>query len=241
MTTLKERLLTPLRGNDLLPPDGFVFLGNRLGRHQFHLTPARRRLGHGATMCGDINESTSHVMEYLIEPNASRACEACRQLATPGAMPQGTSTLTRAERIDAANAVIEAISDHGRRFFHYRDPATGDERVTRIEQTLAGRLVLIDCYTGARVAMVEGRRWKGFTQGGTMRRLVEELVVFIRAGRLVRPGHFALAPTSLGHEPGSNIWGYDAEAFAAVQVAVIATGAVAQPGRAAAPNPKEST
>ncbi|WP_223483619.1 hypothetical protein [Pseudomonas sp. A-RE-19] len=56
-------------------------------------------------------------------------------------------------------------------------------------------------------------RWRGFTHGGTLRRLVEEFRDYIRTGTPLSP--FYLGPERSFDK--SNIWGYDQAGMQAVR------------------------
>lgn len=82
-------------------------------------------------------------------------------------------------RADAANALLDHISNLGRRFFHHAG------RVSRFEVDDRGHIWFIDKYTTCRLychgseALTDYR----FTEGGTLRRLCLALRDFIRTGK----------------------------------------------------------
>lgn len=118
--------------------------------------------------------------------------------------------MAKSERLEHANALIQAISNHGRRFFYC--VSTG--QTSRMELDERGRVWFIDDYTGTRINVASKRRWIGFSHGGTLRDLVEAMRDYIQRGDLLHPEH--IAPTRINPENG-NIWGYSAEAAAALR------------------------
>lgn len=120
-------------------------------------------------------------------------------------------------RIDRANALLRAIATTGRRFFSYTDG--GVTRVSYFDRLgPSSRLWLIDAYTQHPVYLHHppGRRWRGFTGGGTLQRLVVALRDFIRHGQPVSPGHFGPWPDVLC---GGDLWGYGDDMAIVRQVA----------------------
>lgn len=122
--------------------------------------------------------------------------------------------MSKAERLGHANALIEVISRHGRRFFRNRESGA----IARLELDASGRLWWIDEYRGSRVytgkVMGYPHRWRGFSHGGTLRSLVEALRGYVLRGELLHPEY--IAPSRIDPTNG-DIWGYGAEAAAAVR------------------------
>jgi len=122
--------------------------------------------------------------------------------------------MSKAERLGHANALIEVISRHGRRFFRNRESGA----IARLELDASGRLWWIDEYRGSRVytgkVMGYPHRWRGFRHGGTLRSLVEALRGYVLRGELLHPEY--IAPSRIDPTNG-DIWGYGAEAAAAVR------------------------
>lgn len=104
------------------------------------------------------------------------------------------------ERIAHANDVLLSVSKYGRRFFYSRD----HDRVARFMLDGNGRLRLIDEQSGRSVMMVTDGRWRGFGNGGTLRRLVEDLAHYIRSGEKIR-NHFGPWPEWICD---GDLWGY---------------------------------
>ena len=116
-------------------------------------------------------------------------------------------------RVDHANALIEAISRHGRRFFF--DKASG--RVARLQLDPRGRVWFVDDYSGKAIYTHKtsfGNRWRGFSHGGTLRSLVESMRDYIVAGTPI--SCWVIAPTYLQRE-GEDMWGYGPQARDAIR------------------------
>ena len=122
----------------------------------------------------------------------------------------------REDRRRKANAVIWAMSAHGRRFFY-------SERTGRTAHFIfdeRGRLRFVDDYSGKAIH-VNAKHWKhGFTHGGTCRNIVVELAAYITHNRPVWAGLFMTRPEYLG----GDVWGYGEEAMTRVIGDIIASG-----------------
>ena len=122
---------------------------------------------------------------------------------------KASMTTTKQQRVEHCNQLIGIIASHGRQFF--RCKSTGN--VASMEVDARGRVWFHDYYTRKRIYTHEtsfGNEWRGFTSGGTLRSLVEELRDYIRTGK-------PLARNRIGftRNDGSNIWGYSQEAIEA--------------------------
>lgn len=117
----------------------------------------------------------------------------------------------REERLAHANAVIQAVSDHGRRFFYGED----SQRRSMFRLDDRGALWFDDHYRGTPVYVAYKGNWRGFSEGGTLRSMVEALALYIREGTPIRPGHFG--PWNPGIIPNGDLWGYGAAAMTAVR------------------------
>ena len=117
--------------------------------------------------------------------------------------------LTKAERLADANYAIFIISMFGHRFFHSKK----HNRVAKFELRLDGKLFLKDEHTDKRVLIVKGGRWRGFSNGGTLRRLVEGLAKYIRTGEPARWCFGPLHPEIRDQD----LWGYGDDAMRCVQ------------------------
>ncbi len=103
-------------------------------------------------------------------------------------------------RVEAVNAFLEEIASVGRQFF--RDKSG---RVTRFELDARGRVWLIDKWREDRVFTHYAGRWRGFTEGGTLRYLCCALRDFIRMGDPVPAHHFGPWPAWMCD---GDPWGY---------------------------------
>lgn len=126
--------------------------------------------------------------------------------------------MTKQERVVEANKVIEAISRHGRRFFHH------EGRVTRFDLDARGRVWLIDKYSGRRVYTHYPYGWKGFSEGGTLRSLCQDLRDYIRTGKPIRQEWFGPFPD---WRCGGDPWGYGTEGMEALRADIKSLPAVA--------------
>lgn len=122
-----------------------------------------------------------------------------------------TTLRSKEQRAEHVNQVIRIIADHGRRFFY----SQAVNRYASMEVDQRGKVWFVDDYSGKRVFTHEtvwGGRWRGFSHGGTLRRLVEEFRDYIRTG-------VPMNPLWLGQErfDDSNIWGYDEEGIRSVR------------------------
>lgn len=106
-------------------------------------------------------------------------------------------------RIENANQVLRVISSHGRRFFW----SEKHKRVSHFIGT-AKAVYYVDHWTGSVIDTADGKEWHGFTNGGTMRALVENLVQYIRTGNPVTRWHFG--PWDHDYCRG-DLWGYGQE------------------------------
>lgn len=108
-------------------------------------------------------------------------------------------------RVDQANAVIRAVSDHGARLMYSPEY----KRVARFDVDSHCQLWLIDSHTGMKVYPRDGEDWPGFTAGPIAEVLIESLVIYIRTGKAIAPSWMRI---------GQNPQGYDKEAMAAVRM-----------------------
>ena len=126
------------------------------------------------------------------------------------------------DRLEKANDLLQAIASCGRRFFFHSD----DGAVSRLELDHRGRVWLIDHYSKRRVYTHDERsKWRGFTNGGTLRALICDLRDFVVRGELLHPGVLGFGR--------DNHWAYGGD-LAIVQDAAIRLGLVdlslTQPG-----------
>lgn len=144
------------------------------------------------------------------------------------------------DRLGHANALIRIIASHGRRFFWYGgvnrwDQATKSstfeaaDRMARLELR-NGRVYFVDDYTQKAVythmtANFENG-WRGFSHGGTLRSLVEDMRDYVMKGTLI-PRWKIVIERSGARSLEENIWGYDVAAARAVRDAAYALPIIA--------------
>ncbi len=133
-----------------------------------------------------------------------------------------TEATARQQRVVHANALIQAIAAHGRRFFY----CVQQDRSARIEVDQRGRVWWIDDYTGKRIfthPTPAGNRWRGFSQGGTLRHLAEMMREYITTGTPIARGYIA---PSMSY---GDLWGYGEAGTVAVRDAAFALPIMAPP------------
>lgn len=108
-------------------------------------------------------------------------------------------TTDRTERLEAANELLRVIASCGRKFFAYGD------RVSRFEVDGRGRIWFIDKYTQKRIYVQYKGEWKAFSDGGTLRRLIEHLRDFITHGNRIPAHTFGPWPDWVCK---GDLWGY---------------------------------
>lgn len=112
------------------------------------------------------------------------------------------SATIKEQRAAHANELIDVIARHGRRFFHNQR----HQRNARIELR-NGRVYFIDDYSGKAIythRTTFENRWRGFSHGGTLRSLIEQLRDYIMNGTLL--SRWVIAPAYANSD--GDIWGY---------------------------------
>lgn len=109
---------------------------------------------------------------------------------------------TKQERLIDANKLIEVIASCGRRFFRHGD------RVGELELSVSGRIFYVDAYAGKRIYTHYRYRWRGFSEGGTLRFLIIALRDYVTKGAPVNPSTFGPWPS---WNCGGDLWGYGAD------------------------------
>lgn len=135
-------------------------------------------------------------------------------------MPQLSTT--KAERLRHANELISAISRHGRRFFYNHE----NNRTAHFRIKLDGRLYFRDDYTDTLIYTAYRGRWRYFSHGGNMRRLVDDLATYIRTGERIWRGHFGPWP---GWRAGGDLWFYGPADMAALRQEIDGNPALRRP------------
>jgi hypothetical protein len=110
--------------------------------------------------------------------------------------------MSKAERVKIANEMLLAIASCGRKFFAYQD------RVSRFELDERGRIWFVDKYTQKRIYVAYRGNWRKFSDGGTLRTLVERLRDFIRSEILLPAGIFGPWPEWICD---GDLWAYGAD------------------------------
>lgn len=128
--------------------------------------------------------------------------------------------MAKRQRLGEANAVLVAISQRGRCFFAHQG------RVSRFEIDLAGKLWLRDKYTWKRCYVAYRYRWRHFSDGGTLRRLVDALANYIRTGHRIPGRLFGPWPESYCR---GDLWGYGKAEMAALRAELASSPAVEWP------------
>jgi hypothetical protein len=145
------------------------------------------------------------------------------------------------ERLEHANALIKIIASHGRRFFWHRGSIVWNEgtkaptfvpadRYAQFELR-KGRVYFVDEYTGKAIythRTVLGNGWRGFSHGGTLRALVEDMRDYILNATPIPRWKIVIQQRSK-NDLEDNIWGYDVEAALAVRAAAYALPIIALP------------
>jgi len=123
---------------------------------------------------------------------------------------------TKKERAEQANRFLAAIAGCGRQFFAHNG------RVSRFAVDDRGRIWFVDAYREAKIyTACKWSRWRGFSEGGTLRALVLQLCDFIRTGT---PASIHLGPWPDWICNG-DLWGYGGD-METVRQAAQAAGVV---------------
>lgn len=93
--------------------------------------------------------------------------------------------MDKQKRLETINKLIKFISERGRRFFYTKDTINHDGvRNVAYMKLINGRIYFVDNYTTKEIAVLDnGRDWKGFSHGGTLRALVLDFTELIRNGK----------------------------------------------------------
>ena len=101
-------------------------------------------------------------------------------------------------RAQKANEFLREIAGCGRRFFHHAG------RISAFEADYGGRVWFEDAYSQKRIYTHYRYKWRGFTNGGTLRALVERLRDYISTGH---SPNLNLGPWP-EHLCDGDLWGY---------------------------------
>src|SRR5262245_15865702 len=112
-------------------------------------------------------------------------------------------------RMAQANQLLARIACTGREFFSHRGA------VSHFYQGNAGRLWWFDTNSRRRVWIHQRTgRWRGFTEGGTLRTLVYELRTYILFGTPMHPQRLGPWPQWICE---GDLWGYGLGAMEAIR------------------------
>lgn len=125
----------------------------------------------------------------------------------------GRGQQDKKERAGKANDFLAVVARCGRQFFTHKG------QVSRFDVDQRGRVWFVDAYTERRIYTHHAGRWRGFTEGGTLRGMVESLRDYIQSGE---PQEFGLGPWPEWY-CGGDLWGYG-EHMATVRAAAAACG-----------------
>lgn len=118
--------------------------------------------------------------------------------------------MTHKDRENAANDLLLVIATTGRKFFNHKGS------VSQLERDSRGKVWFIDSYTKKRVYTHYRYDWRGFTNGGTMRWLIESLRDFIVHGTQIDcRKHFGPWPDWVCGN--GDRWGYGAESMETIR------------------------
>ena len=107
--------------------------------------------------------------------------------------------MSKRARAAQANELLRVIAANGRQFFKHGDC------VSVFEVDYRGRVWWRNAYKNKRIYVYGHWYWRGFTEGGTLRQLVEYLRDFIRWGTPVPAAQFGPWPEWLCD---GDLWGY---------------------------------
>lgn len=122
---------------------------------------------------------------------------------------------TKRERVEKVNELLLTISGCGRRFFHHNGT------VARMEVDARGRVWHHDAFSGKRIYTHHSGRWRGFTNGGTLRDLICRFQRYIVSGERLPAAMFGPYPDWYS---GGDPWGYGVDNMAIVRSAAAAAG-----------------
>lgn len=110
-------------------------------------------------------------------------------------------------RLDLCNAIVCVMAKYGRRFFSEnsdrREPVS-DPFIAHFKVAGAGELWFVDRYTRKPV-LVRHQDWSGFSDGGTLRCIVQHLAEHICKDSPIRIGYFSPSPEWICK---GDCWGY---------------------------------
>ncbi|MDE1464814.1 hypothetical protein [Spartinivicinus poritis] len=114
---------------------------------------------------------------------------------------------TKQQRLEAVNELIKVIASCGRCFFSenaYGFKQVENPFISTMEIDERGKIWFIDSETKERIYTHYQHRWKNFSQGGTLRGLIESFRNYISKGHQLRANYFQ---PDMGNG-FRNPWGY---------------------------------
>lgn len=108
--------------------------------------------------------------------------------------------MNKEERLKAVNEMLEVIASCGRKFFADKG------QTSRMEVDTRGRVWFVDSYSGKRIyTHCPFSKWRGFTNGGTLKSLICHFRDFIVKSKPVPLGCFGPWPEWYCD---GDLWGY---------------------------------
>lgn len=111
------------------------------------------------------------------------------------------------ERAALVNELVQTIASVGRQFFLYEKE--GKKNIASMEVDDRGVIWWIDQYSEEKIYVAYHGRWRGFTNGGTLKEFVRYLAQFVRDGVPLSPHVTGLSNV--------NYWAYPSDAVSEVQ------------------------
>ena len=115
-------------------------------------------------------------------------------------MDKAATIIGRSDRLNKANDLIKTIASCGRRFFAYQD------RLAYLTFDARSRVWFVDEHTQKLICTHYKGRWKHFTHGGTLKKLVTSLKDFIIHEKPLRDSQLGPWPEWLCD---GDLWGYE--------------------------------
>lgn len=107
----------------------------------------------------------------------------------------------RDERLQKANLLLQTIATTGRKFFFHRG------NISHFMLGSGNKIWFVDGYAGDKIYIYGNGRWRGFSEGGTLRDLVKKLRDYIAHGLTVG---YAFGPFPDWYSEGDP-WGYGSD------------------------------
>lgn len=114
------------------------------------------------------------------------------------------------ERLETANAIVQVIARYGRHFLSEnsdrREPVD-NPFVSRFLVDVNREVWFVDRYSRKHI-LVRHQEWPGWSDGGTLRGIVQHLAAHIAEGAKINPGYFGPSPQWCCD---GDVWGYGAD------------------------------